>query len=476
MKKIALLAIFCLFTLSILAMQSQISGSMSLQFQMGQLIEGQFSDGGPHILKDSGNKIWVFFTSVDRIDAPYYHIFYTKSLDGGLTWTEPSLFVPAYLPGVYSYQVTAFQDSTDRFWIAWTNYWGVPNEDEIWFTTSSDGENWADSKALCRHGNKIGSFIEAGGRVWFFFSPRSNGFHVSYKTTADGGETWTELVGITSRYDYNPHATVLSNGTIFAVYTHYPNTIGYCSSSDGGLTWTNTLFDNPDHDVNPNVVEYNGRIYVFFRRSYQLSPPYFNSDIWFRVYDENGWTPFQQMTSDPEIFDNWPTPTYINNQIWIVWERAYVPHGPADIWIAKTLVPLTVGATIDIDPDTLNLKSEGEWITCYIELPESYDVNDINVSTILLNDTVPVELHPTGIGDYDSDGILDLMVKFDRNEVILYILANVNMTKLIEERFMTTTLTIAGYLNDGTLFLGNDSVRIIYSISRGTGKGFLVPI
>ncbi len=41
-------------------------------------------------------------------------------------------------------------------------------------------------------------------------------------------------------------------------------------------------------------------------------------------------------------------------------------------------------ATIDIDPDTLNRGSKGKMITCYIELPESYDVKDIDASTILL--------------------------------------------------------------------------------------------
>ena len=38
-------------------------------------------------------------------------------------------------------------------------------------------------------------------------------------------------------------------------------------------------------------------------------------------------------------------------------------------------IPLRI---IDIDPDTLKLDSTGKWITCYIELPDEYDVEDIN--------------------------------------------------------------------------------------------------
>lgn len=131
-----------------------------------------------------------------------------------------------------------------------------------------------------------------------------------------------------------------------------------------------------------------------------------------------------------------------------------------------------ISVTTDIDPDTLNLRSRGQWITAYIELPEGYDVNDINVSTIMLNDTVPAELKPFAIGDYDSDTVPDLMVKFDRAEVISYILANVDLTQLYEDRFMTITLTITGYLNDGTPFQGSTTIRIVMPMPRGLYRIF----
>lgn len=124
--------------------------------------------------------------------------------------------------------------------------------------------------------------------------------------------------------------------------------------------------------------------------------------------------------------------------------------------------PPVLSATIDINPNVLNLRSRGKWITASIELPEDYDVADINVSTIMLNDTIPAEMHPVSIGDEDDDGILDLVVKFDRAKVVQYILNSVNMTELLEERFMTITLTLTGELNDGIPFQGNDTIRIIY--------------
>jgi len=134
--------------------------------------------------------------------------------------------------------------------------------------------------------------------------------------------------------------------------------------------------------------------------------------------------------------------------------------------------PPVITVTIDIDSDTLNLKSRGKWITSYIELPEGYNVADINVSTLMLNETISAELRPIAIRDYDNDAIPDLMVKFDRAKVISYILANVNMTELIEKRSITVTLTITGKLYNGTPFQGSDTIRIIMPMPRGLYKIF----
>ena len=117
-----------------------------------------------------------------------------------------------------------------------------------------------------------------------------------------------------------------------------------------------------------------------------------------------------------------------------------------------------IPATIDIDPDTLNLNSKGRWITAYIELPEGYNVGDIDVDSILLNDTIPVDVEaPITIEDYDSDAVPDLMVKFDRAYVMSLIIGEIE----VEEIFTWVTLTITGNLNDGTSFQGSTTIRII---------------
>jgi parallel beta-helix repeat protein len=79
---------------------------------------------------------------------------------------------------------------------------------------------------------------------------------------------------------------------------------------------------------------------------------------------------------------------------------------------------LGITAEIAIEPDVLNPKSKGRWITCYIELGEGLDPGDIDVGTVRLNDSIPAEPRPGGIEDHDGDGIGEGMVKFARSAVI----------------------------------------------------------
>jgi rhodanese-related sulfurtransferase len=87
-----------------------------------------------------------------------------------------------------------------------------------------------------------------------------------------------------------------------------------------------------------------------------------------------------------------------------------------DVWKNAGHPIINVTATIDIKPETLNLKSHDKWVTCYIELPTltPNSVNDIVVSTIKMNGAIQAKPQTTKIGDHDHDGIPDLMVKFDQ--------------------------------------------------------------
>jgi len=109
----------------------------------------------------------------------------------------------------------------------------------------------------------------------------------------------------------------------------------------------------------------------------------------------------------------------------------------------------TVG--VKINPKFLNLRSQGKWITALIEFPKGYNVTDIDISSIRLNDTVSVELKPIEIGDQD------LMVKFNMIAVTNYILSRLENVN----RFATVKLTITGKLKDGIPLKGSDLIKTI---------------
>jgi hypothetical protein len=104
---------------------------------------------------------------------------------------------------------------------------------------------------------------------------------------------------------------------------------------------------------------------------------------------------------------------------------------------------MVIPATIDIDPDTLNLHSNGRWITVYIDLPAGFDVNNIAISTVTLDNTLNAE--------WCDVQNTTLMVKFDRLDV----------ENLIGSPQVSVELSVEGQLSNGIPFKGQDTIQAI---------------
>jgi len=122
-------------------------------------------------------------------------------------------------------------------------------------------------------------------------------------------------------------------------------------------------------------------------------------------------------------------------------------------------------AEVNIDPDTLNLESEGKWITAYIEFPSRYDVMSIKIDTVTLNGTIKAENDPKYDfvsnpvpADEDGDGLAEFVVKFDRSAV-----------EAILEPGDSVTLSIRGEFSQG-IFQGYDTVKVIQNKGSDGGK------
>lgn len=138
----------------------------------------------------------------------------------------------------------------------------------------------------------------------------------------------------------------------------------------------------------------------------------------------------------------------INNGL-LTWSSNRYSGGTGDyeIYYAR---PASFTAEFNLDPDTLNLKCKGKWVTAYIEFPVEYNVEDIDVSTMLLQNSIPAELSPTCIGDHDGDGVPDLMVKFDRASLQ----SLVSVGDSVE-------ISLSGSLTNGLCFSAVDTIKVI---------------
>jgi signal peptidase len=105
---------------------------------------------------------------------------------------------------------------------------------------------------------------------------------------------------------------------------------------------------------------------------------------------------------------------------------------------------------IDIDPDTLNLKSQGKWATvyAYIQPSQGYDASDINVNTILLDGEIPADW-----GDVQEQNCF--MAKFNRTSVIDYLIGKGHKGGDV------VTLKVTGQFTDGMSFQGNDTINLV---------------
>jgi hypothetical protein len=107
-----------------------------------------------------------------------------------------------------------------------------------------------------------------------------------------------------------------------------------------------------------------------------------------------------------------------------------------------------VDVNVQIHPETLNLSSAGQWVTCEIFIPEDYNTADVNMASVQIQD----EVQPDRIWFNDKQNVL--MGKFNRSA----------LQEILEPG--EVELTVSGYFNDGTYFEGRDTIRILSKKSK----------
>lgn len=141
------------------------------------------------------------------------------------------------------------------------------------------------------------------------------------------------------------------------------------------------------------------------------------------------------------LFYNEDTGTWSDITTGVDPERKVVKGTAGSTGIFCVAVPVTV----EVHPETLNLNSQGRWITTYIGLPEGYDAGGIDVKTVRLK--YGEHVIDAQWGNVEEDG--RLMVKFDRAAVSAILPVADEVELFISGEFQ------------GVLFRASDHIRVI---------------
>lgn len=346
-----------------------------------------------------------------------------------------------------------------------------PMGNELWVARYDDPFEDDGEKVVDMVADSSGN-VYVTGQTWRLVpGPGFSGTRYDYVTVAydsNGKQLWVARYEGSDWHRDLPYAIAVGpSGNIYVTGGSWTDatefdyaTVAY--DLEGRELWV-AKYDGPVNKVDYAVdvaTDQVGNIYITGTSQGEEGPPYWTLDYATVAYDPSGNQLWAKRYNGPA-----------NNK-----EGAYAlaVDGDGNVYVTGQSVGNGTGGdivtikysqewvpTLDIDPDTLNLRSRGRWITAYLELSGGKNLMDIDVSTLLLNGTIPAEMWPTEIGDYDEDGVPDLMVKFNRTAVQEYI-KGLNISGGGGGTFgYEITMTITGMFNDGTPFECSDTIRVL---------------
>ncbi|HIJ69774.1 MAG TPA: hypothetical protein HPP87_00250 [Planctomycetes bacterium] len=127
-----------------------------------------------------------------------------------------------------------------------------------------------------------------------------------------------------------------------------------------------------------------------------------------------------------------------------------------DIGADEFAVVSTINADIKFRPRALNLRSRGRWTLCTIKLDDGHDVRDIAVDSIKLNN----EVKPSAAKAFRFSK--KLFVMFNRAEV----------ENTLSDAQGSALIVVTGNLGDGTVFEGQDTIKIVNGYCNMKNKTF----
>jgi len=337
-----------------------------------------------------------------------------------------------------------------------TRSFGAGSED-CWLVKTDSSGNMQWNRTYGGIGNDVAKEVVETSDGGYAIACRTSSFGVGnydfwlIKTDSSGNIEWSQTYGGSS-VDWGQSLVQTDDGG-FAILG---NSKSFGAGLDdfwliktnatGEMEWSRT-YGGASYEGTSCVVQTNDGGYVMtgWTASYGAG----SNDFWLIKTDSSGNIEWSQTYGDVGLEEsNAVIQTSDGGYAIAGWTGSF-GVGNYDFWLIK-LAPVEIPATVDIDPDTLNLKSNGQWITAYITLPEGYNVEDIVLETVYL-DGIPAAWSEIQDGVY--------MAKFDRATVQAFLTNEPDYDSA--PKFYDMTLTITGNLIDGVPFEGSDTIRVL---------------
>jgi hypothetical protein len=293
---------------------------------VGPLVQVTTDTGGdydPAVVEAADGTVWMVWNSFRSGNR---HIWYKTSTDDGATWS-PATQLTTDTGSGYDPSITEAADGA--LWVAWTSH--RSGNADIWYKTSTDGGvTWsAGSQLTTDPGDDYSLAIAQAtdGTLWVVWaSNRSGNQGIWYKTSSDGGGSWSPASQLSTDPAWDDYPTVAqaANGTIWVMWNR-SGLLWYRTSSDGGASWSPEAQIDGDccHESPSLVVGGDGVMWLAGERY---------PDVWYQTSGDDGatWSRAQSWTRFAG-YDGYPSLAALSgNRVGLAWQSNR--SGNYDIW------------------------------------------------------------------------------------------------------------------------------------------------
>ena len=286
------------------------------------------------------------------------HIFFSKSVDNGETWSEPTRI--SVLPEMEGYDQDLVSGALDRnghIHVVWGGYTSdSPSKSKIFYSVF-DGESWSTPILLSTLSSMSGYnqceptvIIDKNGNVhvaWSGITSDSSGYYRIWYRMFDG-ESWSPIIELSDdprlsgKHQLSPSLAVDKNGNVHVIWegTYNGGNNRIWHRMFNGSEWSETVMISnlPDgydyYDEHPCIyADKSGNVHAVWNGTSPEFP--FNDQIWYSKFNGEEWSTPIRLSTHPEMDSNFqyePVITVYDNGLIVVAWVSYTDSYPYTVF------------------------------------------------------------------------------------------------------------------------------------------------